>query len=130
MEKIHFSFETGNTIVAPKEGNVLMVRFRHMDRNESDTVFCDYAIGGPNGVNLFGCRSKTFLVSEDGNLSRDYAIVVGGMTLSADQMVEFFELATPSWYHCSEPDARLAADKAGKLAMDVGTDAVLSAMVG
>jgi len=127
MEKVDFSVNARSPLVAPKDGHVLMVRFKLSDRPESDTVFCDFGVLSGKSLHLVNCRCKTFVVE---SVPCDYALRVGNVTLPGDHVVDIFMLPTPLWYHRREEDALAVVGQCGDLARDVGVPDLLSEMTG
>jgi hypothetical protein len=121
MEKVDFSVQAASPMVAPKDGHILMVRFKPSDRAECDTVFCDFGVLSGKSLHLVNCRCKTFVMG-----MADYAVRIGDMTLPGEQVVEIFMLPTPPWYHRREEDALAMAEQRGRLSRDVGD--ILSAL--
>jgi len=113
-------------LVAPKDGYVLMVRFKLQDRSEFETLFCDYGIFFERTLQLVGCRCKTFVVAQ---MPCDHAIKVGGLSLALEHIVDVFQLPTPPWYYRLEEDAMMLTD-AEHLVWDVGVLDVFSEMTG
>jgi len=113
-------------LVAPKDGYVLMVRFKLADRNEFETLFCDYGILSGRTLQMVGCRCKTFVV---GQMPCDHAVKVGNMELALEHIVDAFQLPTPPWYHRLEEDAA-GLTEADYLVLEVGVLDVFSEMTG
>jgi hypothetical protein len=114
------------SLVAPKDGYILMVRFKLQDRSEFETLFCDYGMFLERALQLIGCRCKTFVV---GQMPCDHAIKVGGIALALEHIVDVFQLPTPPWYYRLEEDARMLTD-AEHLVLDVGVLDIFSEMTG
>jgi hypothetical protein len=127
MEKVDFCMEGPSPMVSPKDGHILMVRFKLSDRAECDTVFCEFGVLSGKSLHLANCRCKTFVA---GAVPCDYAVKVGNMTMPGEQVVDIFMLPTPAWYHRLEEDALALVEQSGGLARDVGVLDVLSEMTG
>jgi len=127
MEQIEFKLD-GTSAISPARGGVLLVRSRSAGRQELDSVFCDYGILAGRSVQLFNCRTKTFLIA--GQVPFDYAVKVGLLTLAADQVVEVFELQAPPWYHRSEEDARILARECRATIAETGLAELYSLIAG
>jgi len=114
------------SLVAPKDGYVLMVRFKLQDRSEFETLFCDYGMFFERSLQLVGCRCKTFVV---GQMPCDHAIKAGSISLPVENIAAVFQLPTPPWYYRLEEDARMLTE-AEHLVLDVGVLDVFSEMTG
>jgi len=114
------------TSLAPREGFILMVRFKLQDRNEYDTVFCDYGLKVGRAFRLFNCRCKSFLVGE---LPRDYSIQIGTFDLPEEFVVDVHQLPVPAWYYRLEEDA-VALSGLSRSLLDVGVLDVFSELTG
>jgi hypothetical protein len=114
------------TSLSPKEGFILMLRFKLQDRNEYDTVFCDYGIRVARSYRFFNCRCKSFVVGE---LPRDYSIQIGTFDLPEEYIVDVHQLPVPSWYYRLEEDAIALSGMKGSL-QDVGIMDVFSELTG
>ena len=125
MESLAINLDD-STLVAPKTGFVLIVRFKLQDRNEFDTIFCDYISISGRTLRLIGCRCKTFVV---GGLPCDYALRVGSMEIGADHVMDVLQLATPPWYYRLEEDARMLMS-ADRLVLEVGMLDVFAQLTG
>ena len=125
MESIELSSDR-SCVVTPKDGFVLMVRFKLADRNEFETLFCDYGLSAGRTLQMAGCRCKTFVM---GQMPCDHAVQVGSMELALEHIADLFQLPTPPWYHRLEEDAAGLAD-AEFLALEVGVLDVFAEMTG
>jgi hypothetical protein len=125
METLEINVD-GSPLVAPRDGYVLMVRFKLQDRSESDTVFCDYASRTGTSIQFVGCRCKTFIV---GYMPCDHAVKVGSMSLDCNRIVDVSQLPTPPWYYRLEEDAR-ALTQGKRLALEVGVLDIFSELTG
>lgn len=127
MERIEFTLN-GPPLLIPVRGCVLLVRFKLTGHQDTNCVFCDYAMRSGNSLQLFNCRIKALLF--EGTVPCDYALKVGMMTLPADQVVEMFQLRTPTWYHRLEPHALALARRSQNLAAEIGLADLFRAMTG
>ncbi len=127
MEQIEFKLD-GTSAISPARRGVLLVRSRSAGRQELDSVFCDYGILAGRSVQLFNCRTKTFLIAAQ--VPFDYAVKVGLLTLAADQVVEVFGLQAPPWYHRSEEDARILARECRTTVEETGLAEFISLTAG
>jgi hypothetical protein len=90
------------------------------------SIFCDYGMLSGQSLQLFNCRTKTFLM--DCPVPCDYALKVGALALPGEQVVEIFQLQAPPWYHRLEEDALALARQSQDLAEDVGLGDMFSSM--
>jgi len=127
MERVEFSLD-GPPLIVPARGHILLVRFRLIGRQEVDSVFCDYGTVSGRSLQLFNCRTKTFLVESP--VPCDYALKVGIVTLPGEQVVEVFQLPTPPWYQRREEDAAALARQSQDLAGEIGLADLFTAMAG
>lgn len=127
MERVEFTLD-GPPLIVPARGCILTVRFRATGHQEMDSVCCDYGMLSGRILQLFNCRTKTFLI--DCAVPCDYALKVGSMTLPAEQVVEVFQLLTPPWYQRLEEDALALARQSQDLARDIGLVDLFTAMTG
>ena len=125
MKKIEFNLD-GTSVLEPARRGILLVRFRAPGQNELNSIFCDYGICSGQSLQLFNCGAKTFLI--ESSVPCDYALKVGVMTVPSDQVVEVFQLQTPSWYHRLEEDALKLAGRSRKVAEEVGLAEVFAEM--
>lgn len=127
MERVEFMLD-GPPLVVPARGCILLVRFRLTGQQEMDSIFCDYGTLSGRTLQLFNCRTKTFLIHS--TVPCDYALKVGIMTLPAEQVGEVFQLPTPPWYHRLEEDALALARQSQHLAVEVGLVDLFTATAG
>lgn len=127
MERVEFTLD-GPPLVVPGRGCILLVRFRLIGHQEMDSVFCDYGTLSGRALQLFNCRTKTFLIHSA--VPCDYALKVGIMTLPAEQVREVFQLPTLPWYHRLEEDALALARQSQHLAVEVGLVDLFTATAG
>ena len=113
-------------LVAPKDGYVLVIRFKLQDRKEFETIFCDYGLFTGKVLQLMGCRCKTFVV---GTMPYDYAIKIGNLSLEWEHVMDVLQLPTPPWYYRLEEDANIMIHS-GKLLVDVGLLDMFSELTG
>lgn len=127
MERIEFALD-GPPLIVPARGHILLVRFRLIGRQETDSVFCEYGTLSGRGLQLFHCHTKTLLVESP--VPCDYALKVGIVTLPGEQVVEVFQLPTPLWYRRREEDAAALARQSQDLAGEIGLADLFTAMAG
>lgn len=127
MERIEFTLD-GPPLLVPARGCVLWARFKPAGNQEMDWAFCDYGIRSGRALQLFNCRIKALLLET--TVPCDYALKVGNMTLPVEQVVEVFQLPTPSWYHRLEEDAQALARQSQDLAEETGLTDLFRAMTG
>ena len=125
MERIEFKLD-GPPVIAPVRGGILSVRFRLAGLQELGSIFCDYGMLSGQSLQLFNCRTKTFLM--DCPVPCDYALKVGALALPGEQVVEILQLQAPPWYHRLEEDALALARQSQDLAEDVGLGDMFSSM--
>lgn len=127
MERIEFTLN-GPPLLVPMRGCVLWLRFKLTGQQDVDGVFCDYAMRSGNSLQLFNCRVKALIF--EGTVPCDYALKVGMLTLTADQVVEILQLRTPPWYHRSKENALVLARRSQGLAAEIGLADFFRAMTG
>lgn len=125
MEAIDLHQE-GLSTLAPRDGYVLMVRFKLQDRNEYDTIFCDYGLLTGRTFRFFNCKCKTFVI---GQLPRDHSIKVGAMDLAQEHVVDIHQLPVPAWYYRLEEDAQ-SMTESDRMVLDVGVLDIFSELTG
>lgn len=127
MERIEFTLD-GPSLIVPPRGCILLVRFRLTGQQEMDRVFCDYGRRSGRSLQLFNSRIKDLLF--DATIPCDYALKVGTTTLSAEHIVEIFQMPTPPWYHRLEEDALALTRQSHDLTEEIGLPDLFRAMIG
>lgn len=117
LEPIEFTRE-GASRVIPAWDCILLVEIKATAGPETAFIFCDYGITSGRSLQLFNSRVKAFLC--EATVFCDYAVKIGTMTLPAERVAGIFQLLMPPWYQRVEADALALAQRAQKLAAEIG----------